>query len=216
MTIRVVVAEDQALVRAGIVTMLGVDARFEVVADVPDGSAAVREVARLRPDVALMDVRMPVLDGVEATRQIALATPATRILVLTTFGADSDVFRALQAGASGFLLKDSRAEDLLEAVVAVAAGESRIDPAVTAAVVRHFRDHRVPAASTDGLSRLTAREVDVLCALARGLSNAEVAAALHLAPGTVKTHVASILGKLGARDRVQAVIAAYEFGIAGM
>lgn len=214
MTIRVVVAEDQALVRAGIVTMLGVDARFEVVADVADGSAAVREVTRLRPDVALMDVRMPVLDGVEATRQIALAAPATRILVLTTFGADSDVFRALQAGASGFLLKDSRAEDLLEAVVAVAAGESRIDPAVTAAVVRHFRDHRLPTAA-EGISRLTAREVEVLRALARGLSNAEVAAALHLAPGTVKTHVASILGKLGARDRVQAVIAAYESGIAG-
>jgi DNA-binding NarL/FixJ family response regulator len=172
-------------------------------------------VTRLHPDVALLDVRMPLLDGVEATRQICATTPATRVLILTTFGADADVFAALQAGASGFLLKDSRAEDLLEAVVAVAAGESRLDPAVTAAVMRHFRDHQAPVASGDALSALTPREVDVLRALARGLSNAEIAAELHLSPGTVKTHVASILAKLGARDRVQAVIAAYEAGLAG-
>jgi DNA-binding NarL/FixJ family response regulator len=209
---RVLVAEDQQLVRDGIVTMLSSRADLVVVAAVGDGERAVAEAHRTRPDVAMLDLRMPELDGIEATRRITAELPATRVLVLTTFGSDELVFEALAAGAAGFLLKDVRAEDLLEAVAAVARGESRLDPAVTAAVVGHFREHRSPVRPRPDMG-LTPREREVLIHLAQGQSNSEIAVALAVSPGTVKTHVATILAKLGVRDRVQAVIAAYESGL---
>jgi DNA-binding NarL/FixJ family response regulator len=211
--IRILVAEDQQLVRDGIVTMLGVRDDFVVVSQVGDGARAVTEARRTRPDVAMLDIRMPEVDGIEATRRITAELPATKVLVLTTFGTDELVFEALAAGAAGFLLKDVRAEDLLEAVAAVARGESRLDPAVTAAVVGHFREHGVPRKAVPEIEQLTAREREVLLHLAQGLSNAEIARALAVAPGTVKTHVATLLAKLGVRDRVQAVIAAYQSGL---
>jgi DNA-binding NarL/FixJ family response regulator len=213
MTVRVVLADDQALVRAGLLTILGTDPAIEVGGEAADGNEAVQLVAAHRPDVALLDVRMPHCDGLQATRRIVAEVPSTRVLVLTTFGQDEVVFEALQSGAAGFLLKDTRPEDLLAAVHAVAAGESRLDPAVTAAVVSHVRRHGTRA-TAHPVDRLTPREREVLLLMARGLSNAEVAAELVLSTGTVKTHVASLLGKLGARDRVQAVIAAFESGLA--
>lgn len=211
--LRVLVAEDQQLVRAGIVSMLGVGADFEVVAEASNGQEAIAQATRTRPDVALVDIRMPILDGIEATRRITVEVPLTKVLVLTTFGTDDNVFAALAAGASGFLLKDVRAEDLLEAVRAVGRGESRLDPAVTGTVVRHFRQHSAREPGTLGPQPLTSREQQVLALMTQGMSNAEIGATLHVAPGTVKTHVATVLAKLGARDRVQAVIRAYETGL---
>jgi len=184
-----------------------------VVAEAADGATAVREALRCRPDVALIDLRMPGMDGLEATRQITTQLPQTRVLVLTTFGADEWVFSALASGASGFLLKDTRPEELLEAVAAVARGEGRLDPAVTATVVAHFRGHRSPQIASRPLALLTEREAEVLVLISRGLNNAQIATHLGVTTGTVKTHVSSVLAKLGARDRVQAVIAAYEGGL---
>jgi DNA-binding NarL/FixJ family response regulator len=212
-TVRVLVAEDQALVRAGFVTMLGTDPELQVVGEAADGAQAVDLAVRLRPDVVLMDVRMPRQDGLSATREIRARAPGVAVLVLTTFGEDEVVFEALRSGASGFLLKDTRPEDLLGAVRAVAAGEGHLDRAVTAAVLGHFRTHRAAPADDGRLASLTAREREVLALLARGLSNAEIATDLVVSAGTVKTHVANVLAKLGVRDRVQAVVVAYETGL---
>lgn len=212
MTLRLVVAEDQALVRAGFVTMLRSDLGLEVVGEAGDGEHALHLLRTLRPDVALLDVRMPLLDGIALTRTVTAELPEIRVLVLTTFGDDATVVEALHAGASGFLLKDTRPEDLLAAVHAVGAGEGRLDPAVTSAVLASVRRGSRPSADPR-LERLTEREREVLVLLAQGLSNAEVGDALVVAPGTVKTHVASVLAKLEVRDRVQAVVAAYRSGL---
>ena len=214
MTVRVVVADDQALVRTGfrmILTAGGVD----VVAEAATGEEAVAAVRRTRPDVVLMDVRMPELDGLEATRRILIgATWAPRIIILTTFDLDQYVYAALAAGASGFLLKDVTPEHLVAAVSLVQDGDALLAPTITRRLVRRFA-HRDPQTATlhRDLATLTRRETEVLRLLAGGLSNAELAAALHLSEATVKTHVARILGKLNLRDRVQAVVVAYETGL---
>lgn len=213
MTVRVIVAEDQALVRAGLVTILRTDRNIEVVGEAADGEAATALARSQEPDIALLDVRMPVMDGLAATRQIIAHTPSTRVVVLTTFGQDDVVLEALRSGASGFMLKDARPEELLAAVHAVAAGEARLDPAVISAVIAHFRSQRQPRSTSRSLAALTAREREVLLLIARGYSNAEIAEELIVSPGTVKSHVGSLLAKLSARDRVQAVIAAYEGGL---
>jgi DNA-binding NarL/FixJ family response regulator len=211
MTVRVVLAEDQVLVRAGLVAILSSDPSIEVVAQAADGLEAIELVAAHQPDVALLDVRMPRCDGLAATRRIVADGARTSVLVLTTFGEDEVVFEALRAGAQGFLLKDTRPEDLIAAVHAVASGEARLDPAVTAAVIARVR--RTGSSAAHPVDQLTDRERDVLVLLARGMSNAEIATELHVSAGTVKTHVAAVLAKLGVRDRVQAVIAAFESGL---
>ncbi len=214
MTLRVLLAEDQPLVRAGLLTILGTDHDLDVVGEACDGEQAVALALQTAPDVALMDVRMPRLDGLAATRRLREVAPATAVLVLTTFGEDAVVFEALRSGASGFLLKDTRPEDLLAAVHAVGSGEGHLDPGITGAVLSHFRSQRSPQIDERRIALLTPREREVLALVARGMSNAEVAAELVLSPGTVKTHVASVLAKLGVRDRVQAVVVAYEAGLA--
>jgi DNA-binding NarL/FixJ family response regulator len=214
-SVRVLIADDQAVVRAGLRRILEADPELEVVGEVEDGLAAVEGTARLRPHVVLMDIRMPRLDGLEATRRIVgAADDAPRVLVLTTFGLDEYVYEALRAGASGFLLKDAPAEDLLDAVRVVARGAALLDPAVTRSVIARFA--ALPQPSDEHAARLeelTPREREVLLLLARGLSNAEIAEELVVGDGTVKTHVARVLMKLGLRDRVQAVIYAYEAGL---
>jgi len=210
----VVIADDQALVRVGLRKILESEPGLTVVGEAEDGSDAVAGARRLRPDVVLMDVRMPVLDGIEATRRIVAGGGPTKVLILTTFGLDTYVFEALRAGASGFMLKDAPPEELLAAVEVVARGDALIAPAVTRAVIEEFaRRSPPPAPDAPGLDELTAREREVLELLARGLSNAEIAERLVVSDGTVKTHVAHVLGKLRLRDRVQAVILAYEAGI---
>jgi DNA-binding NarL/FixJ family response regulator len=201
-------------VRAGFRKLLEVDPEIEVVAEAGDGLEAVEAVAQLRPDVVLMDIRMPGVDGLEATRRIGEGNTTTRVLILTTFGLTDYVYEALRAGASGFLLKDSPAEELLAGVHIVARGDALLDPAVTRAVIEEFsRTPRRPADLAQKLEGLTARELEVLQRLARGLSNAEIAAEFVISDGTIKTHVARILQKLDLRDRVQAVIFAYESGL---
>jgi DNA-binding NarL/FixJ family response regulator len=207
-TIRVVVADDQQVVRAGFGALLDTQPDISVVGLAADGAEAVRVCAEARPDVALMDVRMPVMDGIEATRRLA---GGPRVLVLTTFDLDEYVYDALGAGASGFLLKDVTAERLFDAVRVIAAGDALLDPAVTRRLVAEFarlRPRRPPA-----LAELTPRETEVLRLLAEGLSNAEIAARLIVSEETVKTHVSRVLLKLGLRDRTQAVVAAYESGL---
>ena len=214
--IRVLVADDQALVRTGFATILGAQPDVEVVGEAEDGRAAVRLAAELRPDVVVMDVRMPELDGIEATRRLAgpdVADPVT-VLVVTTFNLDQHVYDALRAGASGFLLKDARPAELVAAVRTVAAGESLLSPAVTRALVGRFGERVRPSSVPAGaLGALTPREVEVLRLIAEGLSNAEIAAALVLSTETVKTYVSRILAKLGLRDRVQAVVLAFRIGL---
>ncbi|MFJ8912097.1 response regulator [Amycolatopsis sp. NPDC102389] len=213
MTIRVVIADDQSLVRTGLRMILDNADDIDVVGEAGDGAEAVALVAELDPDVVLMDIRMPEMDGVEATAAIAAAHRA-RVLVLTTFDLDEYVYAALQAGASGFLLKDALAPDLLAGVRVVASGEATLAPTVTRRLLdRVVTGLPAPSRSDDRLALLTGREHEVLQQLARGLSNAEIAELLYLSPGTVKTHVGRILTKLGLRDRVQAVVFAYESGM---
>ena len=210
--IRVALADDQELVRTGFRMILESEGDITVVGEAEDGAQAFEIVRRERPDVVLMDVRMPVLDGIAATARIVAAGLPTRVLVLTTFDLDEVVFEALRAGAAGFLLKTGPADDLVRAVRVVASGESLLSPSVTRRLVEEFarRPSGAPPAAVDDL---TPRELDVLRLLARGLSNAEIATELFVEASTVKSHVASILAKLGLRDRVQAVVAAYESGL---
>ena len=211
MSTTVVVADDQAMVRAGFLRLLESEPSIEVVGEAADGAAAVELVARLRPQVALLDIRMPRMDGIQATRAIT-AAGATRVVILTTFDLDEYVYDALRAGASGFLLKDAPPEQMVAAISAAAAGDALISPAITRRLLEEFV--RRPRPGDDpALGALTAREVDVLTRLGRGLSNAEIAAEVFLGEATVKTHVSHVLAKLGLRDRTQAVVYAYESGL---
>jgi DNA-binding NarL/FixJ family response regulator len=214
MSPRVLIADDQALVRAGFRKLLESAPGTEVVGEAADGREAVDLARRLRPTLVLMDIRMPRLDGIEATRRLMEDGDGTRVLILTTFGLDDYVYDALRAGASGFMLKDAPPEELLAAIEVVARGDALIAPAVTRSVIEEFV-RRSPSAEPPppALEELTAREREILELLARGMSNAEMAAQLVLSSGTVKTHVAHVLAKLGLRDRVQAVILAYEAGV---
>jgi DNA-binding NarL/FixJ family response regulator len=212
--VRVVLVDDDDLMRAGLRAVLSSDDSVDVVGEAADGRAAVPLARNLLPDVILMDVRMPVLDGIAATREVLAAAPEARVVILTTFEQDDYIFGALRAGASGFLLKRSRPEELVAAIHAVAAGDSLLSPSVTRRVIDRMASQ--PAPDTGGAERLdelTPRERDVLVQLARGLSNAEIAATLVIEESTVKTHVKRILMKLRLRDRVQAVIFAYESGL---
>jgi DNA-binding NarL/FixJ family response regulator len=214
--IRVVVVDDQALVRSGFVVILGSADDIEVVGEAANGQEAVEVVRRERPDVVLMDIRMPEMDGVEATHHISADDRLgdTRVLILTMFDFDEYVFAALRAGASGFLLKDTLPDDLLAAVRVVAAGESLLAPGVTRRLVEEFlRKPERALGPVPGLELLTEREREVLEALARGRSNAEIAETLFISPATVKTHVSHLLTKLQARDRAQLVVVAYESGV---
>jgi DNA-binding NarL/FixJ family response regulator len=210
--LRVLLADDQALIRTGFAMILSVEPDIEVVGEAVDGADAVRQTARLQPDVVLMDVQMPGTDGVRATEQVVAEHPATRVLILTTFDDDDYLFASLDAGASGFLLKNCPPEDLVAAIRQVADGHALLAPEVTRRVIA--RAASGPARAPDPrLAELTERETDVLRAMARGLSNSEIADALVVSAATVKTHVSRVLTKLGARDRVQAVIAAHESGL---
>jgi DNA-binding NarL/FixJ family response regulator len=212
MTIRVLVADDQSMVRAGFRMLLSGEEDIEVVAEAQNGLEAVEKAARFAPTVVLMDIRMPELDGLQATRRILTADPAARILVLTTFGLDEYVFEALSAGASGFVLKDDPPEQLIAAVRTVAAGDALLSPAITKRVISQFTRtaRREPP---EELDELTSREREILRLIATGLSNAEIGAELFISDTTVKTHVTHILQKLNLRDRVQAVVMAYQTGL---
>ena len=216
MTIRVLVVDDQALLRTAFSSLIDAEDDLEVVGQAADGGEAVEIAARLGPDVVVMDVRMPVMDGIEATRQVTAGQGAgvPRVLILTTFDLDEYVFEALRAGASGFALKSRPLEELLTAIRTVAAGEALLAPSVTRRLIAHFA-HRAPAPprAAPSLAELTEREREVLALVARGLSNAELAGTLRVSLPTAKTHVSRILTKLGARDRTQLVILAYESGI---
>ena len=212
MTIRVLVVDDQELVRAGFVMILDSADDIAVVGEAGDGVEAVRAVRAVRPDVVLMDIRMPTMDGLEATRIVKADNGGddVRVLILTTFDPDEYVYDALRAGASGFVLKDIPPRDLLTAVRVVADGEALLAPSITRRLVARFAAQLVTPQPCVELERLTGRETEVLRLMAKGLSNAEIAAELYLSPTTVKSHVAGILAKLGCRDRVQAVVFAYE------
>ncbi|MGD6747476.1 response regulator [Streptomyces sp. BH106] len=212
MSIRVVVADDQELVRSGFTMILDAQPDIEVVAEAADGTEAVTAVRRHAPDVLLLDIRMPHMDGIEAARRVCEQS-SCRVVMLTTFDLDEYVYEALYAGASGFLLKDVRRDDLVHAVRVVAAGDSLLAPSVTRRLVADVARRRPNSRETPTLSALTARELETLRHLARGLTNAEIAATLHVSEHTVKTHVSNVLSKLHLRDRVQAVICAYESGL---
>ncbi|WP_031166999.1 response regulator transcription factor [Streptosporangium roseum] len=210
--IRVTVADDQAVVRMGITAVLGAEPDITVVGQAADGDTAVAQAASLLPDVAVLDIRMPGADGITATSRITAEVPGTKVVVLTTFGLDEYVFAALRAGAAGFLLKDADPERIIDAVRVVARGDALLDPGVTRRLIDRFTVGPDPAHAAR-VSGLTPRETEVLLHVARGLSNAEIAASLGISPSTVKDHVAEILAELGVRDRLQATIAAYEAGL---
>ncbi|MEV0675328.1 response regulator transcription factor [Actinosynnema sp. NPDC050436] len=213
MTIRVLIADDEALLRMAFSTVLEAQPDMAPVGEAEDGAQAVRLARELLPDIVLMDVRMPGTDGIEATRQVVRASPQTRVLILTTFDLDEYAFAGLGAGASGFLLKNTRPEELLAAIRTVAAGDAVVSPRVTRRLLEKFRPHIPDRTRTDRderLGRLSAREREVLVQVGSGLSNTEIAAALHLAEATVKSHLGRILHKLELRDRIQAVVFAYE------
>jgi DNA-binding NarL/FixJ family response regulator len=214
MTLNVLLADDHAMLRSGMRAILDTQPDLDCVAEVADGRAAVAEVARLRPDVAVLDIRMPKLDGLSATEAI-LAAPdnRTKVVVLTTYDSDEYVYRALNAGASGFLLKSLPPEELISAIRVAARGDALIDPSVTQRLVSRFARSLAPAATAPGLAQLTAREREVLLLVAAAHTNAEIAAALHVGDETVKTHVSRILAKLGLRDRVHAVVYAHLNGL---
>ena len=214
MTIRVVIADDQGMVRSGFSVLLNAQPDIEVIAEAVNGQEAIAHAAELHPDVVLMDVRMPVLDGLQATRAITAMPDPPKVLVLTTFDLDDYVYEALRSGASGFLLKDASAHELAEAVRLVAAGDALLAPGVTRRLIAEFARMGGPRTpSRKQIEGLTDRESEVLALVARGLSNAEIADQLVVAEQTVKTHVSRILMKLGLRDRVQAVVLAYETGL---
>jgi DNA-binding NarL/FixJ family response regulator len=213
-SIRVVIADDQGMVRSGFSILLNAQPDIDVVGEAVNGQEAVARAAELRPDVILMDIRMPVLDGLQATRQISVMDGAPRVLVLTTFDLDDYVYEALRAGASGFLLKDASAGELASAVRVVAAGDALLSPGVTRRLIAEFARLGAPRGpDRRQLKDLTERETEVLALVARGMSNAEIAAHLIVAEQTVKTHVSRVLMKLGLRDRTQAVVFAYESGL---
>jgi DNA-binding NarL/FixJ family response regulator len=212
MSIRVLVADDQSMVRAGFRMLLAHEPDIDVVAEASNGLEAVHQAARFDPTVVLMDIRMPELDGLEATRRILAADDRARVLILTTFDLDEYVYEALSAGASGFVLKDDPPEQLIAAIRTVAAGDALLSPGVTKRVIRRFARRPRPAPLA-GLGELTAREHEVLRLIALGRSNAEIAQELYISEGTVKTHVTHVLQKLDLRDRVQAVVLAYQTGI---
>jgi DNA-binding NarL/FixJ family response regulator len=212
MTIRVLVADDQSMVRAGFRMLLSQEQDIEVVAEASNGLEAVDKAARFRPTIALMDIRMPELDGLQATRRILAADATARILILTTFDLDEYVYEALRAGASGFVLKDDPPEQLLAAIRIVAGGDALLSPAITKRVIKQFT--RIPQPTPPKqLDDLTERELDVFRLIARGHSNAEIGQELYISDTTVKTHITHILQKLNLRDRVQAVVLAYETGL---
>ncbi|MER6237992.1 response regulator transcription factor [Streptomyces clavifer] len=213
MTIRILIADDEALLRMAFSTVLGTQPDMAPVGEAADGIQAIRLARDLRPDVVLMDVRMPGTDGIEATRQVIRISPQSRVLILTTFDLDEYAFTALKAGASGFLLKNTRPEELLTAIRSVAAGDAVVSPRITRRLLENLRPHIPDGSSADRderLSRLSAREREVLIKVGCGLSNTEIAATLYLAEATVKSHLGRILQKLEFRDRIQAVIFAYE------
>jgi DNA-binding NarL/FixJ family response regulator len=210
--IRVLIADDQALMRTGFRMILDAQEDIEVVGEAIDGADAIRRFEALSPDVVVMDVRMPTMDGIEATRRLSALDRPARVLILTTFDLDDYVYEALRAGASGFLLKDRPPEELVAAVRVIAAGEALLAPSVTRRLIEEFA-RRAPAVKPTELDQLTEREREVLVLMARGLSNAEIARTLFVAETTVKTHVGRVLHKLGLRDRAQAVVLAYESGL---
>lgn len=214
MTIRVLLADDEELVRTGLRLILESEPDIEVVAEASNGRIAVERAMTVQPDVVLLDIRMPEVDGLEATRLLLGGGSPARVVILTTFDLDQYVYDALQAGASGFLLKDAPAQQLVSAVRAAAAGDALLAPSVTRRLITEFA-RRGPRVAASALQALTERELEVLKLLALGLSNAEIASRLYIAEGTVKTHVARLLTKLGVRDRVQAVVLAYRTGLAG-
>jgi DNA-binding NarL/FixJ family response regulator len=211
--IRVLIADDQALVRTGFRVILNAEPDLEVVGEAADGRETIEAVRTQRPDVVLMDIRMPNLDGIEATRRLAAAAPAPRVLILTTFDLDQYVYEALRAGASGFLLKDASAEELLQAVRVVAAGEALLSPSITRRLIADYARRPPPNERPAALDELTPRELEVLRLIARGLSNRDIARKLVLGDATIKTHVARIFAKLDLHDRTQAVVLAYETGL---
>jgi DNA-binding NarL/FixJ family response regulator len=213
-SIGVLIADDQALVRTGFRMVLEAEDDIVIVGEAANGEQAVHSTARLKPDVVLMDIRMPELDGIAATRRIVESESAARVLILTTFDLDEYVYDTLDAGASGFLLKDSSADQLVTAIRVIAAGEALLAPSITRRLIEQFAHARSPRRELPlGFEHLTSRECEVFKLLARGLSNAEIAASLVVSESTVKTHVARALAKLGLRDRVQVVVLAYESGV---